>query len=76
MTEKEIEVLELIKKVNADLEDKEDMKVWNELMALQPFAFYQERIDDLERQVNQLRGIVDALRKHKHSEDGEACVPL
>lgn len=76
MVEKDTDVLELIKRINSDLEDKEDMKVWEQLMKTQPFSYYEDKIAELEVRLNTLTQVVDMLRKHQHTNSGETCVPL
>jgi type I site-specific restriction endonuclease len=74
--EKSMAVLDLIKKVNTDMDEKEDAKTWEQLLTSQPFAFLEEKLGEQERELIELKQAVAMLRRHQHTKQGEVCVPL
>lgn len=70
-----IDVIEAIKQVNEN-NDEKSYDAWNNLNLCQPFSLYEERISNLENEIQELKQIINTLRKHKHTDKGDACILL
>lgn len=69
-------IIETLEKLNATTDEKALDELWNALWELAPFSYYNERIEELQAEVEELKQTVKLLRRHKHIATGETVVTL
>ncbi len=79
---KDVPTSELLDFINQDISYEETEKVQkrhdyqDELETRRPFCHMKRKIEDMQKEINELNEIVDKLLIHQHGEDDRPTVPV